>query len=171
MAINSYHSQYPKEYYEKGEVYSFYFSKADFPATREATRAEISEFSKKLLNLESPLFDDGNNPAFGRSYGVVIDIRKEEKLTVLYVMFVTNEALSKFIVKKYAIEYKEIITNDKEWYEPGLVTTSTNKVTPSTFVPTIGQPVPVGKTGQPEPVGKTGQPVPTGKTGQPIPEK
>ena len=169
MAINSYHSQYPKEYYEIGEVYSFYYPKSNSPTTRYATEKEISDFSNKLLNIGSPLSDNAANPEVGRSYGIVIDIKKEEKLTALYVMFANNEKLNKFIVKKYAIEYDAVVFNDKEWYEPGLVTITNNPVTQTSSK--IGQPIPGGKIGQPVPNEKIGQPIPGGKIGQPVPNE
>lgn len=158
--LDSYHSQYPMNYYEEGVAYAFYHHVGINRLEKTATDEQLSKGAEALATARANFGFEAdervNGVAFSREIGVVVGKRKASEMNPEEVI-VLFEKDGNYYTRRYAVNVKSVFFNDKEWSiaKPG-----------KNIIPIEGseetEPIAIGET-EPVVIGET-EPVVIGET-------
>ena len=132
MKLKNYNSVESLSSYDLGEVCAFYLHNADMKNLTKASEATIQQYASVLAEaVENNPFVSGNGKwgAYTRLIGVVVKKTKAtstDNVDRITMMFKTEE--DKYVLRQYAVGYKDIFTNNKELVPPAaMLYKNTNK--------------------------------------------
>ena len=132
MKFKNYNSVESLSSYDLGEVCAFYLHNADMKNLTKASVANIQQYASVLAEaVENNPFVSGNGKwgAYTHLIGVIVKKNKAsstDNIDRITRMFKTEE--DKYVLRQYAVGYKDIFTNNKELVPPAaLLYKNTNK--------------------------------------------